>query len=356
MASTQFIGLPMPVFTAFGWAEEAAAIKFALDQLEAFVSELHRNLPPALRTLFPHFGVDSTNKYAYLATDEDPEEGIYFTFTARPMSFLIALSVTNRRQLVQIFRVNEDDLPGWYAALVGLPETWTMRIQHMQAEEDPPTHYQDVYNDEVSKLDLEKTREITDRASYLNGEDKWLAVLHFNRKLNSELVATMGTDSARVIAEEFNAVAPLLNWLAFKTKRARATTRKPARAAAVRKSTSPQPEVDMRDVEDKFVFQVELQPLHVRKGFINLTPAHWPFFAKSARTEIQPVTVLFDGHRDHNSSVWRLVPDDLARVVLSGPVKLWLQDNFDANDMIEVYAVKLGPENYEVTLRAPAAD
>jgi hypothetical protein len=41
---------------------------------------------------------------------------------------------------------------------------------------------------------------------------------------------------------------------------------------------------------------------------------------------------------------------------LSGPVKLWLQDNYDASDMIEVYAVKLGPENYEVTLRAPAAD
>lgn len=45
MSTTNFTGLTMPVFTAFGWAGEETAIKFAFTQLEAFIGALHVNLP-----------------------------------------------------------------------------------------------------------------------------------------------------------------------------------------------------------------------------------------------------------------------------------------------------------------------
>ena len=51
--TTDFTGLSMPVFTAFGWAGEETAIKFALSQLEAFVSELHANLSREVKEKFP---------------------------------------------------------------------------------------------------------------------------------------------------------------------------------------------------------------------------------------------------------------------------------------------------------------
>ena len=40
----EFTGLGMPVFTAFGWAGEETAQKYAYSQLEQFIALLHANL------------------------------------------------------------------------------------------------------------------------------------------------------------------------------------------------------------------------------------------------------------------------------------------------------------------------
>ena len=163
----------------------------------------------------------------------------------------------------------------------------------------------------------------------------------------------MGADVAVVIAEEIDQIAGLVNWLAVRTKRS-AAVRKPIRTK--KRTMAPRPELDMSDVEDEFIYVAELQPLHLRRGFINLTPTHWSFFSRSARSEIQPITIFFDGNKDTASNVWRLVPNDMARIVLSEPVKMWLQENFGPDDRIEVFAVKLGREEYEVTLRLPTEE
>jgi len=52
-ATNQFTGLPMPVFTAFGWAGEETAIKFALEQLELFIQQLHAGLSKGAREMKP---------------------------------------------------------------------------------------------------------------------------------------------------------------------------------------------------------------------------------------------------------------------------------------------------------------
>jgi hypothetical protein len=95
---------------------------------------------------------------------------------------------------------------------------------------------------------------------------------------------------------------------------------------------------------------VELQPLHLRRGFVNLTPEHWPFFAQTARTETRNVTVYYDGIYDKKSAVWRLQPSEQARIVLSPAVHEWLEDNFMAHDRIKVTALRLDNDEMQVSL------
>jgi hypothetical protein len=94
----------------------------------------------------------------------------------------------------------------------------------------------------------------------------------------------------------------------------------------------------------------ELKPLHIRRGFVNLTPNHWPFFALNARTETRAVIVKYDDQVNKKSAVWRLVPNDQARVVLAPPVQEWLEENFSPSDRIQVIALKLGDDDIQITL------
>jgi hypothetical protein len=107
----------------------------------------------------------------------------------------------------------------------------------------------------------------------------------------------------------------------------------------------------LKDVVDQFTYVSELQPLHIRRGFINLTPKHWPFFSVNVRTEIRDITVRYGDQVDRRSSVWRLVPNDQARIVLSPPVQHWLEDHFQPNEQIEVTAVKQDEDKIVITLR-----
>ena len=100
----------------------------------------------------------------------------------------------------------------------------------------------------------------------------------------------------------------------------------------------------------KFTYVSELKPLHIRRGFINLTENHWPFFSLNARTETRPVIVKYDDKTDKDCAVWRLVPNDQARLMLSTPVHMWLEETFDAEDRIMVAAVKKEENQIHITL------
>jgi hypothetical protein len=96
-----FTGLTMPVFTAFGWAGEEAAITFALSQLEEFVQRLRANLPAPLRDELKVAGVSRENQAAYLAASEDVESDVHISFFARPMSLEIQLALTDTKVLAK---------------------------------------------------------------------------------------------------------------------------------------------------------------------------------------------------------------------------------------------------------------
>ena len=65
-AENQFTGLPMPVFTAFGWAGEETAIQFALEQLETFIQQLHAALSPDARGVLPYAGLNNDTRKAFI--------------------------------------------------------------------------------------------------------------------------------------------------------------------------------------------------------------------------------------------------------------------------------------------------
>jgi hypothetical protein len=63
------------------------------------------------------------------------------------------------------------------------------------------------------------------------------------------------------------------------------------------------------------------------------------------------VTIYYDGRYDKKSAVWRLVPDDQARIVLSPAVREWLEDHFEAEDKIQVTAHKLDEKDIQISLQ-----
>ena len=80
MSDTEFSGLTMPVFTAFGWAGEEAAINYALSQLDGFARALHEALAENITAYMPFFGLDKGNQVSYIAVERDHESGPFFSF------------------------------------------------------------------------------------------------------------------------------------------------------------------------------------------------------------------------------------------------------------------------------------
>lgn len=62
------------------------------------------------------------------------------------------------------------------------------------------------------------------------------------------------------------------------------------------------------------------------------------------------MTVVFGGRQDKHSSVWRLQPDDQARIVLGQQVHEWLEENFAMSDAIRVLARRLDNDEIRITL------
>jgi hypothetical protein len=350
MSSNQFNGLTMPVFTAFGWAGEEAAITFALSQMELFIESLYFNLPRDSQTMFPYYGLDRASQSVFLSIEENPTEGPYIAFSARPASWEQSLNITEKAVLKKAYAVAAARPATFFDYLVELDANWKLRIQQMEydPEQKTSTYYKDIYNDATSALAEEQLLTDVERASFLSGEDQWIAPFYLSRRQDAEKVSAMRLALIPRTVEDVNALVPLVKLL---TGKARKATKK-ARVAP----PSPIPQADSSEEGDgeddsvQFTYVSELLGLHIRRGFINLTPRHWPFFALNARTETRPVTVLYGTHKDEKCSVWRLLPDDQARIVLSSQAHDWLEEHFEPNDSIKVQAIKKNDDHITLTL------
>lgn len=351
----------MPVFSAFGWAEEANALKYALAQLQTFIDLLYLRLPVDIRGEFQTHGLSQENQNVYLATDDSYDAGAYVAFNARPMSLEVQLGIVGHDLLSKGLAAVNKDIAAVHHVFAQLDPNWILRVQQTQVnpETGERAHHLDLFKDSVNNLTVEQAREIFERAAYLNEEDKWATPVYLSLRMPSERVASMGYAIIDISADLVSALMPVLRLF---------TGKKPKKTRTVRPSTKTSRRVDADDespagetaitgsiksIADNFNYVAELRPLHIRRGFINLTPAHWPFFAVSNRTETRGVTVVFEGRQDKTCSVWRLQPDDQARIVLGPQVHEWLEENFANSDAIQVSVRRLDNDEIRITLGIP---
>ncbi len=354
-STTGFVGLTMPVFTAFGWTGEENALKFALSQLEEFVNVLHSRLPRSVTERFPSFGLSQAGQSVYLAASSDVESDIHIAFYARPMSFEIQLVMKDKDLLNKALKRAENDMTRCHRLITELGPDWSLRVQQMQVDEESgeAANYQDLFKDSVGSLDEETAATVLNRAAYLNNEEQWITPIFLSRRIPSEQAAAMGDAIVTVMSEQIDGLMPLISFFTGRITGAQARPKakpKPAVPAEV-DSLVEEEEIEV-DVDEGFVYTAELKPLHIRRGFINMTSEHWPFFASNSRATTREVTVYYDGIYDKNSIVWRLVPDDQARLVLSPPVHQWLEDHFGPNDQMVVVAKKLSEDEIQLSLKA----
>ncbi len=352
MSSTAFNGLGMPVFTAFGWAGEETAQKFAFEQLELFISNLHVQLPPNIQSELPAFGLSRENQGVYLAANSDVEEDAHIAFYARPMSLEIQLAITAKEVLAKGFSAADKDLINAHRLVTQLGPEWSLRVQQMLVEEESGAvaHYQDLFKESVTQFSPEVAKEVFSKAAYLIGQEKWILGFYLSRRVKSEQAAAMGPAIVKVMREQVEQLMPVLLFFTGRAGRKKGSRRAAARKAAAQQKQAPAPETAV-DPEDTFTYITELKPLHIRRGFVNMSPKEWPFFALNARTETRPVTVYYEGLYDKKSSVWRLQPTDMARLVLGPSAHEWLEDTYVPGDKIELTAIKLEKDEIQISLR-----
>ncbi len=351
--SNQFTGLQMPVFSAFGWAGEEKAIEFALSKLELFINALYYSLHRDVQAQFPFHGLDRASQSVYLSTHETPDDGVYIAFNARPMSLEMSLAIKNKAALAKAYKSLEAAPANFYQLVTNLGAEWQLHLQQMEYDEEKGTaaSYQDIFKDSVIKLDADSTVTIISRAAFLNSESQWLAPFSLSERIDSEKASAMGPAILKVVSDRISDLMPVIKMLTGKPRRAKAkkaTKSKKPKATAVEETTIRRPS-EAAGLE-RFTFVSKLKPLHIRRGFINLTPNHWPFFALNARTEVRDVTVKYEDNINKKSAVWRLVPNDQARLVLAPPIQEWMEENFGSEERIQVTAIKLGDKDIEITL------
>jgi hypothetical protein len=355
--ASHFSGLGMPVFSAFGWAGEETAINFALDQLQLFIDALYYSLPREMQALFPVHGIDKGAQIAYLAIDEEPEKDLYIAFFVRPMNLETSLILSDKSALSKAYRKTKLQPTDFIRLVEELGPEWNLRIQQMQFDQETgeTTHYKDLYKNPAKALEGEVATEITERADYLNGEDQWIVPIYISQRTVSEKVAAMGGAVTDNVSQYIAALMPIARFLTGQVRKKKSkkkkTVKSKAKAAVQVEDTTIRQPLDSAQL-GKFTYVSELKPLHIRRGFINLTPNHWPFFSLTARTETRPVTVTYGDQTDEGCAVWRLVPNDQARLVLSTPVHMWLEENFDADDRVQIAAAKQEQKQISIALTA----
>ena len=355
--TNEFSGLPMPVFTAFGWAGEETALQFALSQLEIFIKTLHDQLPRLIQTKLLFYGLSQANKNVYLAANKDVESDIHLIFNARPMSLELQVALTNKLALTKAWRLAEKQPILWHRHITELGGEWSLRLQQLQLDADSGEamgHYQDLFKDNVTSMDEDTAVSLLEKAAYLNSEEKWVTPFYLSRRFPSEQAAAMGPAIITVMSEQISELMPLINFMTGQIVKRKAVSRTKAKTVTLPDAVAEVEELvdeQIVTVEEGFAYVAQLKPLHLRKGFINLTPKHWPYFSVNSRTETRRVTVYYEGMYDKNCSVWRLVPDDRARLVLSNSVHQWLEDNFVTSDKIQVVARKLDADEIQISLK-----
>jgi hypothetical protein len=355
ISTNRFTGLTMPVFSAFGWTGEETALNFAMEQLELFINTLYAILPRDSRSFFPAHGLDRESLSVYLAVNDQPETDLHIAFYARPMSLETSLILADKAMLNKAYKLAGRQSDTFHKLLAGLGTEWNLRLQQMEYESDAgtATSYQDLYKDSSQKLSAEDSVSLIERAVFLNGDDQWIIPLSISRRDNSEKVSAMGAAIVDKVAEYVANLMPLASLLTgqVKTQRVKTspTTGITDKPRTVIEQTAIKKPSDAAKLE-QFIYVSELKPLHIRRGFINLTSKHWPFFALNARTETRSATIKYDDKSDENCTVWRLVPSDQARIVLSPPVHDWLEENAHADDQIQITAIKVDKQNIEITL------
>lgn len=355
-----FNGLTMPVFTAFGWGGEEKALNFAFSQLETFITQLQANLPRTAQIYFPFSGLDKNSRTVYLAANRESALDFYIAFIVRPSSLELQLNLTDKAMLAKTLKPIAGNPGRWREIMQDLEDpSWSLHIPQMEYNEDTSetTSYQDIFKDEVKNLTEEKATEIAERIIFLNTEPKWIAPFQLSQRIRAEQASAMGSSIIDIMGKRVNSLLPLLTFFGRKIN-----TPKAKKKAKKKAKSSPAPVAKQRPTltanqakSDQFIYSATLKPLHIRKGFINLTANHWPFFAINARTTTRPVSISYDVNKtDKESTVWRLVSSNIARVVLSPPVHLWLQNNFNANDKIQIIATKLDNKEIEIFIDTEA--
>ncbi len=355
ISTDRFTGLTMPVFSAFGWTGEETALNFAMEHLELFLNTLYAILPRDIQTFFPTHGLDREGQSVYLAVNDQPETDLHIAFYARPMSLETSLILTDKAMLTKAYKLALRQSNTFHSLLVDLGSGWNLGLQQMEYESDAgtATSYQDLYKDSIQKLSAEDSDSLIEKAVFLSGENQWLIPLSINRRDDSEKVSAMGAAIVDRVAEYVANLMPLARLLSGQVKEQRVKTQSETeiieRPRTVIEQTTIKKASDAAKLEE-FIYVSELKPLHIRRGFINLTSKHWPFFALNARTETRSAIVKYDDQSDENCTVWRLVPSDQARIVLSPPVHDWLEENAQANDQVQITAIKTDNQNIEITL------
>ncbi|MBX3060374.1 MAG: hypothetical protein KF770_28280 [Anaerolineae bacterium] len=349
-----FTGLGMPVFAAFGWAGQDAAVNFALDQLESFIRTLHARLPRSVQAEFPYAGLSRANQTVYLAAKDDVESDMHVLFHARPMSLELQLALTDKRGLYKALALAEKQPAMAHRLITELGSEWSFRLQQQQIDEESGerTHYQDLYKDGVVNLDEETAVALLSKAAYLTGEEKWVTPLYVSRRFSSDQISVMGVVVIDVVTKELERLLPLIHFLngqkatksAKPKPKVRPKLKTPAESTAVATTT-------IIDPDQGFMFVTDIKPLYLRKGFINMAPDHWPFFAVSARSETRNVTVYYEGVYDKDCSVWRIQSSDMVRLVLSPGVHRWFEDNFEQGDHVQLNVKRLDNDEIQISVK-----
>ena len=353
----EFTGLGMPVFTAFGWAGEETAQNYAYAQLEQFITLLHASMSADLQEDLLYSGLSTADQSVYLSAAENVEEDLHISFNARPLSLEIQLALTDKAAVTRALKQIMKNPQLFRNMLLYLDPDWEFRVQQVQINDETgeQAHYQDLYKGPASGLTEDNVVEIFDKAKYLNSDEQWVTPIYLSLRIPSDQAAAMQKSIIPVMTERINMlrliVPTLLGRSAKKGAAAKATaeseeTPKAEKSVPVQVAEQPQKPLS----KDEFTYISELMPLHISRGFINMTPEYWPFFAINARTESRPVTIVAGDIRDGDSAVWRLQPTDLARLVLGPQAHRWLEDHFVAGDYIQIEANRISDSEIQIVL------
>jgi hypothetical protein len=356
MQSTEdFTGLGMPVFAAFGWAGEETAQQYAHSQLQQFIALLHANLVPVLQAELPYFGWNPDDQSAYLASTENVANDVRITINARPTSLVVQMALTDHLALTRALKQISLDPEEFLTLLKQIDPQWSIHLHQAPVNEGSGAQIQELFKGTAAALDEASAAAAFEKAAALNSDDDWLTPFILGLRIPAEQVAAMQQSIIPILSERLESLAPLIGLLHGRSLKAQSGAEgsemgqdEPAGEPVVPPEVLEQP--DKPQSKDEFTFISELKPLHIERGFVNLTPGYWPFFAVNARTESRPVVTVAGDLRDEESSVWRLQPNDLARLVLGPEMHRWLEAHFVPGEYIQLTASRVDDQEIEILL------